>query len=98
MTLEKKIEDAIEAELDGDEGRFYVEIFHDDLLVCVEGGFSIDGYTEDDYFNGTGGFVTTEACVWIDNISAYNDEGDDVDVEVNISEIEHQVEKCVMCC
>lgn len=97
MILEKKIEDAIEAELDGKEGLFHVEIIHDDLLVCVEGGYSIDGYTEDDYFNGTGGFVTTEACVWIDNISAYNDEGDDVDVEVNISEIEHQVEKCVMC-
>ena len=97
MTLEKKIANAIEAELDGNEGHFYVEIIHDDLFVCVEGGFSIDGYTEDDYFNGTRGFVTTEACVWIDDISAYNYEGDDVDVEVNISEIEHQVEKCVMC-
>ena len=96
MTLEKKIEDAIEAELDCNEGRFYVEVIHNNFLVCVEGGYSIDGYTEDDYFNGTGGFVTTEACVWIDNISAYNDEGDDVDVEVNISEIEHQVEKCAM--
>ena len=97
MTFEKKIANAIEAELDGNEGRFYAEVIHNNLLVCVEGGYSIDGYTEDDYFNGTGGFVTTEACVWIDNISAYNDEGDEVGVDVNISEIEHQVEKCVMC-
>lgn len=97
MTLEKKIEDAIESELDGNEGCFYVEVVYEELLICVEGGYSIEGYTEDDYFNGTGGFVTTDASVWIDNISAYNDEGDDVDVEVNISEIEHQVEKCVMC-
>ncbi len=97
MTLEKKIEDAIEAELDGNEGSFYVEVIHYHLLVCVEGGYSIDGYTEDDYFNGTGGFVTTEACVWIDNISAYNNEGDEIDIDVNISEIEHHVEKCVMC-
>lgn len=97
MTLEKKIADAVETELDGNEGHFYVEVIHGDLLVCVEGGYSIEGYTEDDYFNGTGGFVTTEACVWIDNISAYNDEGDEVDIEVNMSEIEHHVEKCVMC-
>ena len=97
MTLENKIAEVVEAELDSDEGRFYVEVIHNHLLVCVEGRYSIDGYTENDYFNGTGGFVITEVCVWIDNISAYNDEGDDVDIEVNISEIEHQVENSVMC-
>lgn len=47
-----------------------------------------DGYIEDDYFNGTGAWVTTMAEVTIENISA-----GDINVEYNRHEIERITEE-----
>lgn len=46
------------------------------LLVTVRGHYWTDGYCEDDYYNGTGAWVGTDASVSIDEIEAYdiNDE------------------------
>lgn len=45
---------------DGENGEFDLDIVIDYLLtVNVQGWVETDGYVEDDYFNGTGGYVET---------------------------------------
>jgi len=69
-------------------GRFVVDIKVDDSLeVTAEGWVDIDGYVEDDYYNGTGAFVETyrKADVKLTGWH-YNHETDDEE-EVEISEV-----------
>lgn len=55
----------------------------DDIVVTVRGRYSTNGYCEDDYHNGTGGWILTDAEVTIDEIEAYDADGNDVDLDVN---------------
>ena len=42
------------------DGKFDVDVVIDYLLtVNVQGWVEVDGYVEDDYYNGTGGYVET---------------------------------------
>lgn len=57
-------------------GDFDVDVIFDDYNVNVSGWVELDGYTEDDYFNGTGAWVETyrEASV---EIKVIDDEGNE---------------------
>ena len=74
QTINKTIANAIVEEIDGASGRFSVEVEIDENTVAeVSGWYEIDGYCEDDYFNGTGAWVTTYC-----EVHAYDDEGNEV--------------------
>ena len=81
------------AEVHDSSDNFSVEIDVDDeLTVTAEGFVEIDGYVEDDYYNGTGAFVETyrNASVTLTGWT-YNQATDD-DEEVAIgSESEKKV-------
>lgn len=88
--LASKIYNAIE----GGEGNFSVEVEDENgVLVYADGGFETDGYREDDYFNGTGAWVTTYARVWIDTVEAYDEDGNPVEIDCDFSEIERSIER-----
>lgn len=94
--LEKKAAEAIfEAIANGgdNEGEYSAEVEDGDNIVCFNGVYGIDGYYENDYVDGTGAWVTTSATVCIVNAIAYNEEGDPVDVDCDLSEIERLTEK-----
>ena len=74
-------------------GTFSVEVEVNNTLVVVDGSFEIDGYCEDDYFNGTGAWVTTYVSVCIDSVEAYDEDGNEVDVDCDLTEIERSVER-----
>lgn len=77
----------------GQRGYISVEVEANNTLVVVDGSFEIDGYQEDDYFNGTGAWVTTYVAVSIDSVEAYDEDGNEVEVICNPTEIERSVER-----
>ena len=97
QTLNEKIAAAIIEGMDGCDGLFAVSVETDEnTVVEVSGWYEIDGYREDDYFNGTGAWVTTYVRVSVEacEVHAYDDEGEEVpnDITPDIEEIERYAE------
>lgn len=93
--INETIANAIVESIEGNNDTFSVEVEANDTLLVVDGSFEIDGYCEDDYFNGTGTWVTTYVSVCIDNIEAYDEDGNEIDVDCDIAEIERSVERLI---
>lgn len=88
-TLASEIYRAIE----GDKGTFSVEVETENgVMICADGSFEIDGYREDDYFNGTGAWVATYVSVRVETVEAYDEDGEPVEIDCDLSEIERSVE------
>lgn len=88
-TLASEIYRAIE----GGAGTFSVEVeAGNGVTVYADGSFEIDGYREDDYFNGTGAWVTTYVSVRVETVEAYDEDGEPVEIDCDLSEIEKSVE------
>ena len=90
--INETIANAIVENIKGNNGTFSVEVEVNNTLVVVGGSFEIDGYPEDDYFNGTGAWVTTYVSVCIDCVEAYDEDGNEVEVICNLTEIERYAE------
>lgn len=90
--INETIANAIVENIEGNEGTFSVEVEVNNTLVVVDGSFEIDGYPEDDYFNGTGAWVTTYVSVYIDSVEAYDEDGNEAEVICNLTEIERYAE------
>ena len=97
QTINELIASEIAASVEGYEGKFAVEVEIDaNTVVEVSGWYEIAGYCEDDYFNGTGAWVTTYVRVSVEacEVHAYDDEGEEVpnDITPDIEEIERYAE------
>ena len=90
--INETIANAIVENIEGNNGTFSVEVEVNNTLVVVGGSFEIDGYPEDDYFNGTGAWVTTYVSVCIDCVEAYDEDGNEVEVICSLTEIERYAE------
>lgn len=90
--INETIANAIYNAIDSNNGTFSVEVEVNNTLVVVDGSFEIDGYCEDDYFNGTGAWVTTYVSVCIDSVEAYDEDGNEVNVDCDLTEIERYAE------
>ena len=90
--INETIANAIVESIEGNSGTFSVEVEVNNMLVVVDGSFEIDGYCEDDYFNGTGAWVTTYVAVSIDNVEAYDEDDNEVEVTCDLTEIERYAE------
>lgn len=90
--INETIANAIYNAIDSNNGTFSVEVEVNNTLVVVDGSFEIDGYCEDDYFNGTGAWVTTYVSVCIDSVEAYDEDGNEIDVDCDLAEIERYAE------
>lgn len=69
------------------------EIEVNNLLVTVRGRYWTDGYCEDDYYNGTGAWVATDASVAIDEVEAYDMDGEEAALDIDESLVCCEVEK-----
>ena len=90
--INETIANAIVESIEGNKGTFSIELEMDNVLVYIDGSFEIDGYCEDDYFNGTGAWVTTYVSICIDSIEAYDEDGEKVGIDCDSSTIERYVE------
>ena len=78
--LEYKLAIAIiDERLRGGESYFTVELDDGCTFVSALVYCHIEGYTEDDYYNGTGAYVVTDINVGIDNLEVhtYTDDGEE---------------------
>lgn len=53
----------------------------------------IDGYYEDDYFNGTGAKVVTSCDFYIRDYHLYNEDGFEIEIQLDMSKISDLVHK-----
>ena len=89
--INETIANAIVSKIEGNNGVFSVEVELNNTVLFIDGSFDIDGYCENGYNNGTGAWVVTGVAVNIESIDAYDEEGETVDFDCDLSE----VERCV---
>lgn len=92
QAINETIASAIVESIEGSNGTSSVEVEVNDTLVYVDGSFEIDGYREDDYFNGTGAWVTNYVSVNVSSVEAYDEDGEIIEVACDLSEIEKYAE------
>ena len=67
-------------------------ILNNNIIVAISGEYSKEQYQEDDYFNGTGGWVVTSATVDINEINFYDKEGNELDISISTMMLEDEIE------
>ncbi len=60
-----------------EEGEGTVEYAKDGEILFIEYTFEVDGYVEDDYYNGTGAFVQTNAVFCVHGAGSYTEDGEE---------------------
>lgn len=68
-----------------------VEAEYGNIYISCHFSIQSEGYYEDDYFNGTGAFVETYYYFCIDDITAYDE--NDNEISVDIESIEDYINK-----
>ena len=71
-----------------EDGSFDIDIELDGITINAKGSIELDGYKEDDYFNGTGAWVETYRSASVE-LTAFDEDGE---VEIGI-EIENEIYK-----
>lgn len=66
-----------------------VEFTKDSETLFIDYEIETDGYTEDDYYNGTGAFVTISADVRITDYVVENTDGEIVDFKLDETRLEN---------
>lgn len=61
------------------EGKNYIEYEKDNETIAINCELVLDGYTEDDYYHGTGAFVETSRNLYVESFESWNEEGDDTE-------------------
>ena len=91
-SIEFKLSEAIANSLNGSTGNFSIEVEINDTIIEVSGWYEVDGYCEDDYFNGTGAWVTTNASVCITDLQVYDVNGNETESNIDTNKIERYLE------
>lgn len=73
------------------EGSNNVEYTKGNETIAIDCYLEIEGYVENDYYNGTGAFVETSKEFYVDNVESWNDEGDDTSNDFKEEELHRWV-------
>lgn len=68
-------------------GANYIEYSKGNETICIECNLEIEGYVEDDYYNGTGAFIETTKNLYVENVESWDDEGDDTSNDFDENEL-----------
>lgn len=74
----------------------YVEYEKDGETIFIDCTLNVEGYREDDYFNGTGAFIPTSADFVINSVESYDDDGESTENDFDASTLEDIVKKQAM--
>lgn len=72
-------------------GKGSIEFEKENETLFFDYSYDVDGYVEDDYFNGTGAFVETSSSLNIENVESFNKDGDETSNNFCESELERMV-------
>lgn len=70
----------------------YVEFEKEGNQITFGYDVDVQGYEEDDYYDGTGMFVVTNVFLKIKNVEAFDVEGNRIDVELDENLLQELVE------
>lgn len=73
-------------------GDNYIEYPKADDIICITCTLEVEGYEENDYFNGTGDFIVTSKSLYVKNVESYDGEGRDVPNDFDEGELFSWVE------
>lgn len=93
---EQRLASAISCSATDYAGHFSVDIDVEGVNLTASGEYSIDGYTEDDYYNGTGAYIVRSASVNITDAHAYTEEGEEIEIPFSIYDVEEKAEDNLM--
>lgn len=74
-----------------EEGKGSVEFEKDNEILFFDYSYEIEGYVEDDYFNGTGAFVEISSSLCIEGVESFNEDGEQTSNNFNESELEKMI-------
>lgn len=74
-----------------EEGKGSVEFEKENEILFFDYSYEIEGYVEDDYFNGTGAFIRTSSSLCIENVESYNEDGEETSNNFNESELDTMI-------
>lgn len=74
-----------------EEGKGSVEFEKENEILCFNYSYEIEGYVEDDYFNGTGAFVETSSSLYIEGVESFNEDGEETSNNFNESELDKMI-------
>ena len=74
-----------------EEGSDTIEYEKDGELLHIDYTFEVEGYREDDYYNGTGAFVETSRNLIIENVKAVDIDGNTKNVDMDESLLERLI-------
>ena len=72
-------------------GKGSIEFEKDNETLFLDYSYEIEGYVEDDYFNGTGAFVETSSSLYIEGVESFNEDGEETSNNFNESELEKMI-------
>jgi len=70
-----------------EEGTDTIEYTKGGEVLCIDYTLEIDGYVEDDYYNGTGAFVETSVDFYIESADSYTEDGEETDNDFDEDEL-----------
>ena len=73
-------------------GTIDAELCYNGIYAIVRGEYRKEEYCEDDYYTGTGQWVVTDATVDIEELLFCNEEGEEINVKISITQLERAVE------
>lgn len=74
-----------------EEGKGSVEFEKENEILFFDYSYEIEGYVEDDYFNGTGAFVETSSSLYIEGVESFNEDGEETSNNFNESELDKMI-------
>lgn len=79
-----------------EEGRGTLEYTKESETLFVEYTYEVDGYVEDDYYNGTGGFVATNTELSVTDAESYTEDGERTENGFNECRLCNEIRKQVL--
>lgn len=72
-------------------GKGSIEFKKESETLFFDYSYEIEGYVEDDYFNGTGAFIETSSSLYIEGVESFNEDGEETSNDFSESELERIV-------
>lgn len=73
----------------------FVEYEKDGEVLSFDYTMEVEGYEEDDYFNGTGAWVTTDVILEIENVACCDEEGEEVPFDFDYEKLNKEVNELI---
>lgn len=72
-------------------GKGSIEFEKENETLFFDYSYEIEGYVEDDYFNGTGAFIETSSSLYIEGVESFNEDGEETSNDFSESKLERMV-------